>query len=93
MSATISPIKDQTIVYGLCTWWDSIDKTDANGGLPLCPHCGSPLFEVVDEEAWWRGVDRRETEGDPGHRAFVEWLRGKCFRNRSDARASYEEAS
>lgn len=74
------------VVYGArCSWWDSIDKVGTKdgvaGGLPVCPHCGSPLFEV-ESEAVWLGpaLARYEAAGRPGYRAMIEWGRGKCFR-------------
>lgn len=91
---TSPPATDPRIVYGArCTWWGAIDQAapgrplgaiegalaGAVGGIPGCPHCGGPLFEVVDEATWWAGVDKHEAERDPGYRGFIEWLRGRCF--------------
>jgi len=71
---------DTRIVYSVHgTWWDSIDKVSTKNGLPVCPHCGSPLFEMESEDVWWAGVDRYEANGHPGYRAMMEWARGKCF--------------
>lgn len=69
------------VVYGVrCTWWDSIDKVaTTDSGLPVCPHCGSPLFESPDLATWWQAVDRYEAEEQPGYRAMMEWARGRCF--------------
>lgn len=86
---------DTRIAYGTrCSWWDSIDKvgkTPPHNGIsiPCCPHCGSPLFEVPDEQSWFAGVDKHDAK-NPGYRAFVEWLRGRCFPNYQDARAVYD---
>ena len=92
MSATVSPIKDQTIVYGLCTWWDSIDKANSATPVPTCPHCGSPLFEMTEAE-WWNGVERHVIEGNPDFRSLIEWMRGRCFKNYALAKAAYAEES
>ena len=86
---------DPRIVYGTrCVWWDSIAKVGRTEGgrhpLPCCPRCGGALFEVPSEADWWAGVDRHEKAGNPGYRAFVEWLRGKCFPKYEDARFVYE---
>ncbi len=70
------------VVYGLhCVWWDTIDKAAVKpSGLPCCPHCGSVLYQVDDEAAWFKNVDAHvEKTGDSEYRAFIEWLRGKCF--------------
>lgn len=82
--------KDQRIVYGICTWWDSIDKAANKDGLPCCPHCGSPLFEMSSIEEWNSKVNEHEKK-DPGYAKFVEWLRGKCFKNYGTAREAYRQ--
>jgi hypothetical protein len=89
-------MSNNRIVYGArCTWWDSIDKvghhkTSSGHNLPVCPHCGSPLFEVTNVDEWIRGVDRHETNGNPGYRALTEWGRGKCFASFDQLRFAYE---
>lgn len=86
---------DTRIVYGTrCTWWDSIKnvgsfKTDSGHNLPVCPHCGSPLFEVDSEEKWFAGVDKHEAVGNIGYRDLVEYGRGKCFRNYDELKKAY----
>ena len=85
-------MSDQRIVHGFCTWWDSIQKAGRKGNLPACPHCGSVLFEMANEVEWFKGVDRYEREGHPGYRKFVEWLRGKCFKNYDIAMEAYNKA-
>lgn len=84
--------QDPRIVYGArCAWWDSIDKVSTTAtGLPVCPHCASPLFEIGSEAEWWLGVQRHEEAGNPGYRAFVVWLRGKCFPGLEAAAAAYQ---
>jgi hypothetical protein len=79
------------IVYSVAgTWWDSIDKAGLTpSGLPCCPLCGSMLFEI-EEKDWMDGIDRMEKEV-PGYRKFWEWLRGKCFKNLSDALVEYSK--
>ena len=93
--APVEPAKDPRIVYGVrCSWWDSISKAGTRevGGhrLPVCPHCGSPLFESPDDKAWWRQVDAHEAKGHPGYRAMLEWIRGKCFPSFEVASRRYE---
>lgn len=74
-------MSDHRIVYGAtCSWWDSIDKAGRTaGGLPGCPRCHGPLYEMTDGE-WWVGVDRKVEVDDPLYREFIEWLRGRCHR-------------
>jgi hypothetical protein len=76
-------VSDARIVHGArCAWWDSIDKVATKpSGLPCCPHCGGVLMEVENEATWWDQVDRYGAKGNPGYRAFIEWLRGRCFRD------------
>jgi len=83
---------DTRIVYGArCAWWDSIDKVGTTPtGLPACPHCGGVLFEVGTEAEWWLGVERHEAAGNDGYRAFVVWLRGKCFPTLEVAADAYQ---
>ena len=87
--------QDTRIVYGArCSWWDSIDKVGLipvphSVGLPCCPHCQSPLFEIDNEAIWFASVDRYEANGHPGYRAMVEWGRGKCFPSIADLFEAY----
>lgn len=96
-----SDTTDTRIVYGArCVWWDGIEKigktpagvgpTAKMGGLPCCPHCGGVLFEMDSPKRWWDGVAKHEANGNPGYRAFIEWLKGKCFPTMDDAKAAYE---
>ena len=86
------------IVYGArCTWWDSISfvgHTPTRGGhsLPCCPYCGSVLFEVPSLAEFLSGADRYETDGHPGYRKQLEWMRGKCFQDMAAAEAAYKAA-
>lgn len=87
---------DTRIAYGArCSWWDSIEKVGRTGGtisLPCCPTCRGVLFEMLDEEIWWRGVDRYTAETDPQYRTFIEWVRGKCFAGGySEARRAFNK--
>lgn len=86
------PTTDTRVVFGVrCAWWDTIDKvakTDRN--LPCCPHCGSVLLEVPDLNTWWAGVDLHESEGHPAYRAFIEWLRGRCYPNLIAAKMAFD---
>ena len=88
---------DTRIVYGaLCTWWDGIDNVGllpagpSGHRLPCCPHCASPLFELPNEDQWWSQVEAHEKAGHPGYRAFIEWLRGRCFGTLASAMATYK---
>lgn len=92
-------VRDTRIVYGMRgTWWDSIDKVGhappgpSGHSIPICPCCGSPLFEMDSIEQWWAQVDAYEAKGHPGYRAMTEWGRGKCFQNMAALEAAYADA-
>lgn len=75
-------MSDTRVVYGaVCSWWDTIDKAGQTaGGLPGCPICHGPLYEVATEAEWWAGVDKKVAVDDPVYREFITWLRGRCHR-------------
>ena len=87
---------DDRIVFGMrCVWWDGIEKagklaTPSGHGLPCCPHCSSPLMQMDDPATWWGQVEKHEANGHPGYRAFIEWMKGKCFPDMAAAKAAYE---
>lgn len=97
-------IEDTRVAYGAtCTWWGLIDETATHpplvikGGpnlprLRCCPLCEGGLFEIESEEIWWSEVDAHESAGNPGHRTYVEWRRGRCFPGNEAAEAAYELA-
>lgn len=80
------------VTYGArCSWWGLITEAATRAsGLPCCPHCHGVLFEVADEATWWAGVDAHEANGLAGYRAFIEWLRGRCFPSVAAARDVWE---
>lgn len=85
-----APSSGRVVYAARCSWWDTIDKVGTtSSGLPVCPSCGSPLFEQESEAVWWEGVDEHERTTEPGYRAFVEWLRGKCYPSVDAARDIY----
>jgi hypothetical protein len=85
LRADIERLSAQRVVYGArCGWWDTIDKAGsrpsiAPGGLPCCPHCGSVLMEVDNEQKWWADARRFEADGHPGYVEALEWSQGRCF--------------
>ncbi len=91
-----------------CVWWGPISEAGvrtssggwmrppfsramARAGLPCCPHCGGVLFEVQSIEEWWEGVDAFEPT-QPGYRKLIEFIRGKHFRNMTDANFALDSA-
>lgn len=84
---------DTRIVYGArCTWWDHVSEVGIRNGLPVCPFCNLPLFEMEDEAEWYEGVDKYASTHE-GYRAFVDWCRGRCFRDQKQAQHVYEDTT
>lgn len=45
--------KDTRYCYGaVCTWHGPIKHTINSSGIPGCPHCGGPLFQMESKEEW-----------------------------------------
>lgn len=88
-------MRDRRVVYGArCSWWGSINEVSTlPSGMSCCPSCRGVLFEYDNEEEWWEGVDQYEAEGNPGYRAFIEWLRGRCRPSVGEARAEFDRIS
>ncbi len=82
-------MKDERIIYGFCTWWDSIDKA-GDKGIPCCPKCKSNLFEMESIEIWNAKVAGFDYN-HKGYKNFIDWLRGKCFKTYKMAYANYQE--
>ncbi len=87
MEVSREPLGDRRVVYGAtCAWWDYIDKVAVTEeGLPCCPHCKGVLFEM-DRGEWEEGVEKHtKATNNPGYPVFITWLKGKCFRNWTEA--------
>jgi hypothetical protein len=77
---------DTRYVYGAyCTWHGPISEVDTTAGLPICPRCGSVLFEMEDKAEWLVGVNRFAKEiNEPLYPNFIEAQRdpsARCVRN------------
>lgn len=85
------PARLAMIVYGSrCAWWDSIDKCSSlPSGLPCCPHCRCPLFQI-EERHWLEGARQYEAAGHSGYVALLNWSRGKCFPSFQAAQTALE---
>lgn len=80
--------KDKEMWYGFCTYWtedwDKLKFLPANpefssaiqGGVPCCPECGSPGFQMAVIE-WNEGIKKFEAKC-PGYAKFIEELREVC---------------
>jgi len=84
-------MNDERFVYSAtCTWHGPISSakhySNRPTGCPHCPHCGSVLFELENEQQWNDSVEDYEKGGHPGYVAFCKWLReqSKCFRSTKD---------
>jgi hypothetical protein len=47
-------------------------------------------MEIGSPKEWWDSVEKYEASGHPGYRAFIEWLKGKCFPGYRTAVRAYE---
>jgi len=82
------------VVYGVnCMWWDDIENASTNPNcLPCCPHCGSILCEQY-KTTWEKQVNEYELNDNPGHKNFIAWLKGKCFKSIHEATNAYYKAT
>jgi len=84
----------ERVVHGArCTWWNLIGNAATTPtGLPVCPYCRSPLFEVPGLHTWWYGAEQAVEAGTVAddYLDFLEWLQGRCFRNMDLARTAYD---
>ena len=89
---TTGPADNRLVYSAHGTWWDHISKVATRNGLPVCPHCGSVLFEMDGESEWWAGAERYEAAGHPGYVAMIAWGRGKCFPSLAAQEPAYKAA-
>lgn len=70
--------KGKLIWYGLCTYWtDDWDALNLEG-IPSCPECGNPGFQMTRQE-WNEGVAKYEADGNPGYTHFINNVKGNCM--------------
>jgi hypothetical protein len=91
---------DTRVVYGVrCTYWGSIYSVAIQkipgeaigGGLPVCPHCRFPLFEIDNEEDWLNSADTHEAAGHEGYKDMIVWAKERpCFKSLDALAAAYE---
>ncbi len=69
-AAVISRDPMRPIWHGCCTFWtDESNRLDKSEGDPVCPTCGSPVFETTSEE-WFDLIDTYEKDR-PGYENFM----------------------
>jgi hypothetical protein len=78
------------VFYGLCTFWTDDWKSLARDGVPCCPFCGAPGFEM-DKAMWWQGIRAHEAKGNAGYVAMMEWAKGRCFPNYGVLKVAYDD--
>ena len=70
-------MKDQRFVYStFCTFHGPIQQArPAMFGIPGCPSCGSPLFEMPSQDHWDRQISEYAAKkNDPDYPAFMKWF-------------------
>lgn len=70
---------ERGIWYGLCTYWTDDWNKVRSGGVPQCPHCGSPGMQTT-AKVWFAGAQRFQSEGNPGYMAFIAQSKEQCKR-------------
>lgn len=73
-------MEKRKIVHGIknCFWWDFKENAAIDdNGIPVCPRCGSVLFEH-DYDNWIKEL-RDHDRKNPGYFDFMTWMRGWCF--------------
>ncbi len=90
--------EDSRIVCGAsnCVWWDHISNASRVKSLGRdmmsCPHCGNvSLMSFKNEKEWWAVVDKRASTVTEDYRAFIEWIRGKCYPSIAVAKKAWED--
>lgn len=91
----MSDFKDERVAFGAsCTWWDLIQNVKLSPPpyqLPVCPFCGSTLFEAPSLDSWFKDVgEHAKLIKDPKYPDFIEWLQGKCFPTHEIAREQFD---
>ncbi len=62
-------------------------------GLPCCPHCGSMLMQI-DNNEWWAGAVKTEKSGRHNYVAFLRWTekQPRCWPDNAQAALAYNMA-
>ena len=69
--------KGKMIWYGLCTYWTDDWDTLNLKGIPACPECENPGFQMTVQE-WNEGIAKYEVPDNPGYAVFITELKEKC---------------
>lgn len=81
---TVETGKEGMLWYGTCTYWtDDWEALSNEKGIPICPDCGGPGFEI-SIQAWNEGIEKHEADGNPGYGKFVETLKENCHGKKAD---------
>lgn len=56
-------------------------------GMPCCPHCSSPLFQM-DVADWKKGIEA-QAEKERGYHDLIGFAKGKCFPNFEEVRKAF----
>jgi uncharacterized protein YbaR (Trm112 family) len=67
---------DTRFTYGaMCSWRGPISKVQKTyNGLPCCPYCRGPLYEIDSIEKWTDQIEAFESSGHLGYTPFQQWL-------------------
>lgn len=81
--------KEKMVVFcSLCTFWGDISAAaKSDSGIPVCPECGFPLYEMPKYE-WDTNVSRYDA-GHPGYAEMMRWSKNRCFNDFRHLSAQY----
>lgn len=81
-------------VYAACCAWHGSIYEAASSTIPVCPHCGSPLFQI-EEDKWKDGAIAHEAKGHTHYVEFLEWVNKapRCWRDLQTAAVAFLNAT
>lgn len=82
---------DTRVVYGVtCTYWGDITTVAVRNGLPVCPSCRRPLYEMENEAVMLLGAAEFD-KTHPGYLDMVKWAKNRkpCWKSMEQLEAEY----
>ena len=77
---------ERLIFYGMCGYWtDEWDTLKTPGGIPVCPECVSPGYQITADK-WFSsattfqdGGEEPDKEPHPKYVKFIELHKNRCL--------------
>ena len=84
---------ERMIWYGPCMYWTDDWTKVADRGIPCCPVCGAPGFQMTYYE-WFEGAIRFSMDTEqPGYAQWVESIKETCSPDLSQWKRRAQTAS